>query len=230
MKLIGLIGGTTWYSTIEYYRLLNEIVNRELGKSHSAKLLLYSVDFEEFRPSTNMSEWDEKANNFLQLALRLEDAGAKCLLLCANTTHLIADVIQNNISIPLIHIAKVTAASILEKKIHTVGLLGTKVTMEQSFFKDILASNNINTLIPTAEDREFIHESILSELGKGILNEDTKNKYLKIINLLIDQGAQGIVLACTEIPLLIAEEEVAVPSFNTTKIHAEAAVAFALKS
>jgi aspartate racemase len=210
--------------------LLNEIVNRQLGKSHSAKLLLYSVDFEEFRPSTNMSEWDEKANNFLQLALRLEDAGAKCLLLCANTTHLIADVIQNNISIPLIHIAKVTAASILEKKIHTVGLLGTKVTMEQSFFKDILASNNINTLIPTAEDREFIHESILSELGKGILNEDTKNKYLKIINLLIDQGAQGIVLACTEIPLLIAEEEVAVPSFNTTKIHAEAAVAFALKS
>jgi aspartate racemase len=230
LKLIGLIGGTTWYSTIEYYRLLNEIVNRQLGKSHSAKLLLYSVDFEEFRPSTNMSEWDEKANNFLQLALRLEDAGAKCLLLCANTTHLIADVIQNNISIPLIHIAKVTAASILEKKIHTVGLLGTKVTMEQSFFKDILASNNINTLIPTAEDREFIHESILSELGKGILNEDTKNKYLKIINLLIDQGAQGIVLACTEIPLLIAEEEVAVPSFNTTKIHAEAAVAFALKS
>jgi len=228
MKLIGLIGGTTWLSTIEYYRLLNQLTNQKLGESNSAKLLLYSVNFEEFKPSTDMSKWIDITNRLIEIAMKLQHAGTECLVLCANTPHLVADQIQKIISIPLIHIAEVTAEKIKSLQINKVALLGTKVTMEQNFFKDILSKHNIETLIPSEADRNFIHETILGELGKGILKEETKERYLDIIDQLIHQGAKGIILGCTEIPLLILQEDVSVPVFDTTLIHSEAIVEFAL--
>lgn len=228
MKLIGLIGGTTWLSTVEYYRLLNQLTNQKLGGSHSAKLLLYSVDFEEFKPSTDMSKWIDISNRLTEIALKLQHAGAECLALCANTPHLVADQIQQKINIPLIHIAEATVEKIKLSQINKVALLGTKVTMEQNFFKDILSKHHIETVIPSEADRNFIHESILGELGKGILKEETKERYLDIIDQLIHQGAQGIILGCTEIPLLILQEDVSAPIFDTTMIHAEAIVEFAL--
>lgn len=228
MKLIGLIGGTTWLSTVEYYRLLNQLTYQKLGGSHSAKLLLYSVDFEEFKPSTDMSKWIDISNRLTEIALKLQHAGAECLALCANTPHLVADQIQQKINIPLIHIAEATAEKIKSSPINKVALLGTKVTMEQNFFKDILSKHHIETVIPSEAERNFIHESILGELGKGILKEETKERYLEIIDLLIQQGAKGVILGCTEIPLLILQQDVPIPVFDTTMIHAEAIIEFAL--
>jgi aspartate racemase len=228
MKLIGLIGGTTWFSTAEYYRLINQLTNQKAGASHSAKLLLYSVDFEEFKPSTDMSKWVDMATRFTEIALKLEAAGAECLAICANTPHLIADQITKKLNIPLIHIAQVTALKIKSLNITRVALLGTKITMEQNFFKSILAQHEIDCIIPSESERHFIHDSILHELGKGILKTETKEKYLDIIDQLIQSGANGIILGCTEIPLLILQEDVTVPVLDTTLIHSEAIVEFAL--
>jgi aspartate racemase len=229
MKLIGLIGGTTWLSTVEYYKLLNQLTNQKLGGSHSAKLLLHSVDFEEFKPSTDLSKWNDISNRLGDIALKLQDAGAECFAFCANTPHLVADKIQQRLNIPLIHIAEATAQKIKLSQLQKVALLGTKITMEQNFFKEILAKHHIESVIPSEAERNFIHDSILGELGKGILKEQTKDRYLDIIDQLISQGAQGVILGCTEIPLLILQEDVSVPVFDTTMIHAEAIIEFALR-
>jgi len=228
MKTIGLIGGMSWLSTIDYYRIINQQVNRRLGGSHSAKIFLYSVDFEESKPPADAEGWRIATDFLSAIANKLQTAGAECLLLCANTTHLVADGVQQNLKIPLLHIAEATASVIKKQAVKKIGLLGTKFTMERDFFKSKLSRQQIETVIPNAEDRQFIHDSIFNELGKEIFKPETKNRYISIINNLVAQGAEGIILGCTEIPLLIKQEDSPVPVFDTTLIHATAAVDFAL--
>ena len=228
MKTLGLIGGTTWLSTVDYYNAINHGINQRLGGLSSAKIILYSVNFAEFIPPAEISEWSNLRELFIKIALTLETAGAECIVLCANTPHLMADKIRESIHIPLIHIAEATAKKIRLKKLKKVALLGTRFTMEQNFFKEKLLANKIETIIPDQHDIAFIHDSIFNELGKGILDLKTKDSYLKIINGLINKGAEGVILGCTEIPLLINEADVTVPVFDTTLIHSEAAVEFAL--
>ncbi len=228
MKTLGLIGGTTWVSTLEYYRLINQEINKRLGGLNSAKILLYSRNMEESKPPTDPAEWGITLDLLSDIAGRLETAGADCLLLCANTPHLIADMLQQRIHIPLIHIAEATAKEILKRRINKVGLLGTKITMEQPFYKDRLARHGITTLIPEESERDFIHTTIFAELGKEIFKEETKKRYLNIIRKLTTQGADGIIFGCTEIPLLLNQSDCSVPVFDTLEIHAKAAVEFAL--
>ncbi len=228
MKTIGMIGGTTWVSTVEYYRVINREINKRLGGASSAKILMYSLNQEEFKPPLDPNEWGKVAGFLTGIAKRLENAGADCLLLCANTPHMAADMVQQNIHIPLIHIAEVTAQEIQKQKINKVGLLGTKITMEQPFYKDRLAKFGITTLIPDENDRDFIHTTIFAELGKEIFKPETKKRYLDIIDRLTGQGAGGIIFGCTEIPLLLKQSDCSVPVFDTTTIHAMAAVEFAL--
>lgn len=228
MKTLGLIGGTSWVSTVDYYKIINQQVNERLGGLNSAKIFLYSLNFEEFKPPTDPNQWVPIADFLSNIAQRLEKAGAECIVICANTPHMVADVVQKNIHIPLIHIAEATAAEIKKRQIKRVGLLGTKFTMEQNFFKEKLSRQQIETLIPEADDREFIHYSIFKEFGKGIFSPETKARYVTIIDKLIEQGAEGIIFGCTEIPMLIKQEDCSVPVFDTTVIHATAAVEFAL--
>ena len=228
MKTIGMIGGMSWHSTIEYYRLVNEMINRRVGGLHSAKLLLLSIDFEDFQPPGDPEGWKKAAEMFSSIARRLEVAGADCLLLCANTPHMVAGEIQQQIRIPLIHIAEVTAKEIGLKRCARAALLGTRFTMERTFFTEKLRERGIEPLIPDKEERDFIHSTIYSELGKGIFSEETKKKYLQAIETLKGRGAQGVIFGCTEIPLLIRPDECSIPVFDTTRIHVAAAVDFAL--
>ncbi|HTR82251.1 MAG TPA: aspartate/glutamate racemase family protein [Bacteroidota bacterium] len=228
MKTIGLIGGTSWVSTVEYYRIINRLTHERLGGANSAKILLYSVNFEEFKPPANDEGWKQKAEFLTGIAQRLERAGADCLLLCANTPHMVADDVQKRIGIPLLHIAEMTANEIRKQGIDTVALLGTKFTMEKDFFRNKLASHGIHTLIPTDPEREFIHQSIYTEFAKEVFTNETKKRYLHIIKDLESKGAKGIILGCTEIPLLIQQKDCDVPTFDTTLIHATSAVDFAL--
>jgi len=228
MKIIGLIGGTSWVSTLEYYRIINETVKEKLGGMHSAHLILYSVDFDEFIIK-HKDEWDEIAKSFSSIGKKLEQSGAECLLICANTLHKVADEVQNCINIPLVHIADVTAKKILADDLKKVGLLGTKYTMEEDFYKKRLKEKfNIETIIPDEKERGIIHNIIMDELTNDIIKNSSKQKYIKIINNLISKGAEGIILGCTEIPLLIKKNDVDIPMYNTTEIHAKAAVDFAL--
>ncbi|HMH20325.1 MAG TPA: aspartate/glutamate racemase family protein [Puia sp.] len=228
MKTLGLIGGTTWLSTADYYRIINQQTNQRLGGLNSARMLLYSLNFEEFKPPADPAAWGSIADTLSGIATRLETAGAECIVLCASTPHITADIVQQRISIPIIHIATATAITVKAANIKKVALLGTKYTMEQPFFRDRLAQHDLETIIPPLADREFIHHSIYTELAKGIFSSDTRAKYLEIIDRLIAQGAEGIILGCTEIPLLIKQEDCAVPVFDTTLIHATAAVDFAI--
>jgi aspartate racemase len=228
MKTLGLIGGTSWVSTVDYYRIINQQINQRRGGLNSAKIFLYSLNFEECKPPADLSQWKAIADFLADIAQRLEKAGAECLVICANTPHLVADDVQRKIHIPLIHIAEVTAGEIKKRGMKRVGLLGTKFTMEQDFFKDKLTQQKIETMIPDANDREFIHHSIFNEFGQGIFAAETKAKFMSIIEKLVEEGAQGIVFGCTEISSLIKPEECPVPVFDTTVIHATAAVEFAL--
>jgi aspartate racemase len=228
MKTLGLIGGTSWVSTVDYYRVINSQVNESLGGLNSAKMLLYSVNQQEFRPATDSSGLEAFADYLTGIAKRLESAGAECLVLCANTPHMAADMMQQKIGIPLIHIAEVTAKAILKRNLKNVGLLGTKMTMEQTFYKERLAKFGIETLVPGEPEREYIHRTIMTELEKAILKDETRKGYLKIIDGLVERGAQGIILGCTEIPLLIKQSDCNIPVFDTTTLHAMAAVEFAL--
>ncbi len=228
MKTLGLIGGTTWVSTVDYYRLINQQVNQKLGGLSSAKILLYSVNFAEFNPPTDPNEWGELKKKFFDISQNLEKAGADCIVFCANTPHIIADEIQHLISVPIINIAEETAKIVAKQNFKKVGLLGTRITMEQPFYKDKLSKYGIETVIPDLDDRKFIHSSILNEMALEIFKEETKQRYIKIINKLIDVGVEGIVLGCTEIPILIKQEDSAVPLFDTTLIHASAIVNFAI--
>ena len=229
MKTIGIIGGTTWVSTLDYYKLLNQKVNRKLGRNHSARILLYSVDFEDIIRFKAAGNEDALKKMMLDAANKLDYAGAECLLLGANTMHMLADFIQERISIPLIHIAEETAKVVATKKQKKVGLLGTKVTMEKEFFKNKLTDLNIEAIIPGPAERDFINHSIFEEFSREIFSAETKASYTEIIAGLVQRGAEGIILGCTEIPLLLKQEDFDVPLFNTTEIHAEAAVKFALE-
>jgi aspartate racemase len=228
MKTLGLIGGTTWISTIDYYRNINEQINRVLGGLNSAKMLLYSVNFEEFVPPVDPNEWGELSKKFTNIAKNLEKAGADCIVFCANTPHMIADDVQKQIDIPIIHIAEAAANEIASLHIKKVILLGTRITMEQNFFKNKLSDKQIEALIPGEEDRQFIHDAVFNEMGKGIFSAETKKRFISIINNLIEQGAEGVILGCTEFPHLIKQEDCGVPLFDTTVIHTNAVIKFAL--
>ena len=228
MKTLGLMGGLTWLSTIEYYRLINEGVNRRLGASHSAKCVIHSVDFEPVRAMTVVHDWDA----FLELATgvskSLRKSGAEAIVLCANTAHVVADRLQDRIDIPVIHLVDALAAEIKRAGLDTVALLGTRYTMELDFFKDRLKKHGIVARVPGDADRDFIHASIFDELAKEIFLPATKQRYLDIIGGLVNAGAQGAILGCTQIPLIIKQDDSSVPVFDTTAIHAAAAVSFAL--
>jgi aspartate racemase len=228
MRTIGLIGGTSWISTIDYYRLINKQVNEKLGGLNSAKLLLYSVNFEEFKPPFDKARWERVAASLSDIALKLQTAGAECIIICANTMHKVADIIQSNIDIPIIHVTGATANEIVKHKIKTVGLLGTKFTMEESFFTDKLLQAGIKPIVPNEKEREFIHASIFNELTKDIFLDETRQKYISIINRLKSEGAEGVILGCTEIPMLLKAGDCSIPAFDTILIHASAAVEFAL--
>ena len=228
MKTIGLIGGTSWVSTAEYYRIINERMQARLGDLNSAKILLYSVNFEEFKPPSEPEKWGELGERFSRIAQRLEEGGANCLLLCANSPHMVADVIQSKIRIPLLHIAEMTAREIKKKGLTKVGLLGTRITMEQSFFREKLSAHGIQSIIPNEGDRAFVHAAVFEELSKGIFKKETKDKFLRIIEGLTKEGATGIILGCTEFPLLVKQSDCSLPLFDTTTIHAASAVEFAV--
>lgn len=228
MKTIGLIGGLTWHSTLEYYRVINLEVNKRLGGAHSAKIILNSVDFAEVKAPTEKEDWTEIAEIICKAALITEAAGADCLVIGANTMHNIADKVAAVINIPLIHIAEATAAAITKRSLKTVALLGTKYTMMMSFYKDKLAEQGITTIIPSAPDIAYINNSIYTEFDNGIFLPETKQQYLRIIDNLKGQGAEGIILGCTEIPLLVKQEDCSIPVFDTGLIHAVAAVDHAM--
>ncbi len=229
MKTIGLIGGITWLSTADYYRVLNEMTNERLGGVASAKIILYSVNFEEIKTLTFANDWKGISSQICAAASKLEAAGADCLLICANTMHKIADEVQQVMQIPVIHVAEQTGKTIKEKQIKKVALLGTRYTMELDFYPAKLRALGIETIIPEAVDRQYIHDAIYNEMGKGIFLPATKEKFLSIIQKMARAGAEGIILGCTEIPLLIKQADCSLPVFDTTFIHAKAAIDFALK-
>ena len=229
MKKIGLVGGISWVSTVDYYRYINEEVNEKLGGIKYAECIIYSINLHEFVNNNLSGNWDATYDLLLDASLNLEKSGAEAIVLCANTAHAIADRLEQNIHIPLIHIATATANEIKREGLVKVGLLGTKFTMEMDFYIAKLASEGIQAIVPQLqEDRDFIQNTLKDELGKGIVKEETKKRYLSIIDQLIESGAEGIILGCTEIPLLINQQDISVPAFDTTKIHARAAVEFAL--
>ncbi|MBT7902546.1 aspartate/glutamate racemase family protein [Candidatus Woesearchaeota archaeon] len=232
MKTIGLIGGMSWESTQEYYKLLNCGVKEKLGGLNSAKIILHSLNFEEIAKMQSVEDWKTLEKTMINSAQKLENAGADFVLICTNTMHKLADQVETAIKIPLIHIADATADSIKNKKITKVGLLGTKFTMEQAFYKDRLKEKHgIDVVIPTDSDRQIIHDVIYNELCLGEIREDSKKEYLRIINNLVKLGAQGIVLGCTEIPSLIKQDDVnsSIIIFDTTQIHANYALKQALE-
>ncbi|RLJ91271.1 aspartate/glutamate racemase family protein [Planococcus citreus] len=229
MKTIGLIGGMSWESSAEYYRLLNEQVKQRLGGLHSAECLMYSVDFEEIERFQSQGKWEEAGKRLGDVARSLEKGGAELIVLCTNTMHKVISSIEEAVSVPVLHIADATAKEIRANHLHTVGLLGTKYTMEQDFYKKRIADSGIKVLIPEAAERDMINQVIFDELCLGEISESSKVKYQQAIQNLIDRGAQGIILGCTEIGLLIHDEDAEVPLFDTAKIHARAAVESALE-
>jgi aspartate racemase len=229
MKKIGLIGGITPESTVLYYQILNRLNANQLGKTHSAELILTSFDFGQISQLVEQGRWDLLNKKMAEAGTNLENAGASCILICANTMHLCIDAVRKVVRIPVIHIADSTAKEIQKKGIQKVALLGTKYTMEKDFFRDILNKHEIETIIPDVEERDEIHRIIYDELAQGEFKKSSKEKYLKIIDSLILNGAEGIILGCTEIPLLINQNDVSLPIFDTTKIHAAAGFKFATK-
>jgi aspartate racemase len=229
MKKLGLVGGISWTSTLDYYRYINEGINEKLGGLNFAECLIYSVNFNYFQQYNAEYNWDATFRLLADAAANLKKAGAEAIVLCANTAHIVADRIEAEVQLPVIHVVTATAKAIHQKGLKKVGLLGTTYTMELDFYKDKLRANGIESIIPENQsDRDYIEDTLRDELGRGVLNPETKRNYLAIIQTLIDQGAEGIILGCTEIPLLISQEDVTVPVFDTTKIHSLAAVEFAI--
>lgn len=230
MKTIGMIGGMSWESSLEYYRLVNEAVKEKMGGLHSAKCVLYSVDFGEIEKMLAGGDWEGLETCLGEAGLELKEAGADFLLICTNTMHKLAEKLEAKAGLPLLHIADAAAGEIQAEGLGKVGLLGTKFTMEEAFYRERLEEKfGIKVLIPEAEDREFVNSVIFNELCLGIIKDDSREKFREIIGNLVSKGAEGIVLGCTEIPLLIGQEDAEVPVFDTTKIHALAAVEFALE-
>ena len=230
MKTIGLIGGMSWESSIEYYRIINETTKAKLGGLHSAKSIMVSVDFAEIEILQHQGKWTEAAQMLIEAAKNLENGDADFIVLCTNTMHKVADDIQANVNIPLLHIADATAQLVKQSGIQKIGLLGTRFTMEEEFYKGRLSQKyGLSVSIPNAPQREIVHRVIYDELVLGKIEQNSKEQYVDIIRQMIDQGAEGIILGCTEIGLLIHEQDSAVPLFDTTRIHAEAAVEYALQ-
>jgi len=229
MKTIGLIGGMSWESSLEYYRIINEEVKKKLGGFHSGKIVMYSVEFAEIEKLQHEGNWDKATEFMIDAAQKVEKGGADFLLICTNTMHKMAKEVQQNINIPLLHMVDVVAEEIQAKGQKKVGLLGTRFTMEQDFYKGrLLEKHEIEAIIPPLDERKIIHGILYNELCLGEIKKASKDKFGTIINNLVARGAEGIILGCTEIPLLVDQEDFEVPLFDTTTIHARAAVKYAI--
>jgi aspartate racemase len=225
---IGLIGGMSWESSAQYYRIANELVRDRLGGLHSARCVLYSVDFAEIEALQTSGDWDAAGHLLAAAARSLEAAGADLLLLCTNTMHKVAGQVQSSVRIPLLHLADTTAAAVRAAGLATAGLLGTAFTMEQDFYRGRLAGHGLTVLVPDAPDRALVHEVIYGELCRGVVREESRAAYRGVIERLVARGAEGVILGCTEIELLIGAADSPVPIFPTTRLHVEAAVDRAL--
>ena len=228
MKTIGVLGGMSWESSLEWYRLANERVHALLGGHHSARILLDSLDFAEVEEMQARDDWEAAGTLLAERAQALEGAGAELLVLCTNTMHLVAEQIQDAVRIPFLHIADVTAEAITSAGLRTVGLLGTAFTMERPFYAERLAAHGIRTIIPDEADRRAVHGVIYDELVHGVIREESRRRYVEVIERLTAAGAEGIILGCTEIELLISATDAPVPVFPTTALHVDAAVSLAL--
>ena len=229
MKTIGLLGGMSWESTVSYYQAINQGVKDKLGGLHSAKIMLYSVDFDEIEKLQHAGDWQATAGILSQAAQAIEAGGADFLLICTNTMHKVADAIQAQINIPVLHIADATAEQLIKDGISKIGLLGTRFTMEQDFYKGRLIDDfGLKVVVPSTSDQTIIHDVIYNELCLGQILDDSRKKFLNIVDKLYQQGAQAVILGCTEIALLINQSDTAIPLYDTTTIHAEAAVKLAL--
>jgi aspartate racemase len=230
MKTIGLIGGMSWESSAEYYRIMNQTVQERLGGLHSAQCILFSFDFQEIEHLQHQGEWEKLTELMIRAAKRLEGAGAEVLIICTNTMHKMAEEVQTSVKIPLVHIADATAKAIMEKGLDKVALLGTRFTMEEDFYKKRLREKyKFEVIIPSESDREVVDSVIYNELCCGITHQSSREQFKAIIKKLASNGAQGVILGCTEIPLLISQQDAEIPLFDTTKIHAQAAVEMALQ-
>jgi aspartate racemase len=223
MKTIGLIGGMSWESTITYYQIINEYVKNKLGGLHSAKILLYSVDFAEIEECQSSGDWDKSAQILGEAARSLEKGGADFIVICTNTMHKVVPQISTYVNIPILHIADATADELEKNGIDTVALLGTKYTMTQDFYKERLTARGINVMVPEGNDIETVNDVIYKELCLGIINDESREKYRKIIKKMKDKGAKGVILGCTEIGLLIKQKDSVLPVFDTTIIHGQTA-------
>lgn len=229
MRTIGLLGGMSWESTATYYRLINEGIKQQLGGLHSAKIIMHSVDFQPIEVCQHKGDWVQTAEILKQAALSVQVGGADFLLICTNTMHKVADEIEAVLDIPILHIADATAEVLVSHGVKRVGLLGTKFTMEQDFYKGRLVNRfGLDVLIPEKNDRESVHNIIYKELCLGDVKAASKNEYLRIVNRLVEQGAEAIILGCTEIGLLLQQDDTPIKLFDTTVIHAEKAVSYSL--
>jgi len=229
MRTIGLVGGMTWHSTADYYRLINEGIHERLGGSHSAEMVLLSVDFDPIEALQDRGDWAAMGQLMAAAARRLEEAGAAGLVICANTMHRLADEVTAAVRIPLLHIADAAASAVKTKGLRTVGLLGTRHTMELDFYRGRLESKHgLRVVVPDEPGRTTVHEVIYRELGHGLVREESRRAYVSIIDDLRRRGAEGVILGCTEIPLLVRPQDSPLPVFDTTALHAAAAVEFAL--
>ena len=229
MKTIGLIGGMSAESTVTYYKVINSVVNQKLGGFHSAKCLLYSVDFDEIERCQMSGEWEKSGEILADAARRLQKGGADFLVLCTNTMHKVAHAIQSAVNIPFLHIAEATARRVKNAGIGRVCLLGTAFTMEEGFYKDVLARNGIDVIVPDADDRKIVNDVIYGELCHGVIKDESRAKFVGIINKAAALGARGAILGCTEIGLLVGDGDIALPVFDTALIHAEEAALAALE-
>jgi aspartate racemase len=228
MKTIGLIGGMSWESTVPYYRLINEAIKARLGGLHSAKIVLYSVDFHEIEQWQREGDWDAAGQSLAHVASTLQSAGADLLVLCTNTMHKVAPAIEAVVSIPLLHVVDATAADIRAAGFHKVGLLGTRFTMEQAFYTDRLKQCGLQVLTPDQASRDIVHRVIYEELCLGVIRDESRDLYRRVMADLVEQGAEAIILGCTEISMLVGASDATVPLFDTTSIHARKAVEMAL--
>ena len=229
MRTVGLLGGMSWESSAEYYRLLNELVRDRLGGLHSARCVLLSVDFAEIEELQVSGEWDRAGELLASAAVSLQRAGAELVLLCTNTMHRVADQVEAALEVPFVHLADATAAAVRREGLTTVGLLGTAFTMEQDFYRGRLESHGLQVLVPDAEDRAEVHRIIYEELCLGVLDDGSRETYRQAIARLVARGAQGVILGCTEIELLVGPQDSSVPVFPTTRLHVEAAVELAVR-
>lgn len=229
MKTIGLIGGMSWESTVTYYQVINETVKKKLGGLHSAQCILYSVDFAEIEHCQAVGDWQRSAEILIEAGLALERAGAAFIVICTNTMHKVVPAMREVLTIPILHIAEMTAQALDDQHIHRVGLLGTKYTMQQDFYKSVLQEQGVEVLIPNEREMEYVNHVIYDELCKGVISANSKQAFLAIIDGLVQRGAQGIILGCTEIGLLVQQKDSAIPLFDTALIHAERAALEALR-